>query len=78
MDDHGDEADRLHEDDLSQEDHHSHGDDHSHEDHHPHESDPDARVTSPMQSFRTQQALTGGGVLLVGLFVTFGLPLLLV
>jgi hypothetical protein len=30
-----------------------------------------------MQSFTTQQALTGGAVLLIGLLVVFGLPLLL-
>jgi len=52
-------------------------DDHAHEGSHPHERDPDARVTSPMQSFTTQQALTGGAVLLIGLLVVFGLPLLL-
>ncbi len=42
---------------------------------HAHESDPDARVTSPMQAFTTKQAMTGGVVLLVGLLVVFGIPL---
>jgi len=44
---------------------------------HAHEDDPDARVTSPMQAFTTKQAMTGGAVLLVGLLVVFGIPLLL-
>jgi len=39
------------------------------------ESDP-GRVTSPMQAFTTKQATTGGLILLVGLGVVFGLPLL--
>ena len=43
---------------------------------HAHESD-EGRVTSPMQSFTTEQAMTGGAVLLVGLLIAFGLPLLL-
>ena len=42
---------------------------------HAHEDDPDARVTSPMQEFTTEQAMTGGLVLLVGLLVVFGVPL---
>ena len=42
---------------------------------HAHESDPDTRVTSPMQEFTTKQAMTGGLVLLVGLLVVFGIPL---
>ena len=41
---------------------------------HPHESEPDARVTSPMQEFTTKQAMTGGLVLLAGLLVVFGIP----
>jgi len=45
---------------------------------HAHEQDPDARVTSPMQAFTTKQAMTGGAVLVVGLLIAFGLPLLLV
>ncbi len=45
---------------------------------HAHEADPDARVTSPMQDFTTQQAMIGGAVLLVGLLVVFGIPLLFV
>ncbi len=44
---------------------------------HAHDTDPDARVTSPMQSFTTTQALTGGAVLLIGLLIVFGIPLLL-
>jgi len=44
---------------------------------HAHEEDPDARVTAPMQAFTTGQAMTGGAVLLVGLLIAFGLPLLL-
>ncbi|XVH31007.1 DUF7550 family protein [Haloferacaceae archaeon DSL9] len=35
------------------------------------------RQTSPMQPFTTQQAMIGAVVLLVGLLVTFGLPLAL-
>ncbi|ATW89677.1 hypothetical protein halTADL_2974 [Halohasta litchfieldiae] len=46
-------------------------------DDHAHEADPDARITSPMQEFTTEQAMTGGAVLLVGLLIAFGLPLLL-
>ncbi|MCL9817379.1 DUF7550 family protein [Natronocalculus amylovorans] len=42
-----------------------------------HEPDPDARVTSPMQEFTTSEALTGGVILLVGLLLVFGVPLLL-
>ncbi len=42
---------------------------------HAHEDDPDARVTSPMQEFTTKQAMAGGLVLLVGLLVVFGVPL---
>lgn len=34
------------------------------------------RVTAPMQSFTRQQAITGGLILLVGLLVSFGLPLI--
>lgn len=36
------------------------------------------RETAPMQSFRTRQVWIGLAVLLVGLVVTFGLPLALV
>ncbi|MFD1634022.1 DUF7550 family protein [Haloplanus ruber] len=46
-------------------------DDHSEHDH------DDGRVTSPMQEFTTGQAGVGVVVLLVGLAVTFGLPLAL-
>ena len=45
---------------------------------HAHEEDPDARVTAPMQAFSTEQAMTGGVVLVVGLLIAFGLPLLLI
>ena len=38
----------------------------------------DDRVTSPMQSFSTSQVGVGVVVLLVGLLITFGIPLLLV
>lgn len=41
-----------------------------------HSSDP-GRVTSPMQEFSMGQVTTGFVVLLVGLVVVFGLPLLL-
>ena len=42
---------------------------------HPHESEPDARVTSPMQEFTTKQAMTGGLVRLAGLLDVCGNPL---
>lgn len=58
-------------------------DDHAHDDHHSgdhdhgdHESGGDERVTSPMQSFSTSQVGLGLAVLVVGLVVVFGLPLL--
>ncbi|MFB6305240.1 MAG: hypothetical protein ABEH47_08740 [Haloferacaceae archaeon] len=52
--------------------------DHADHDHHPHESEADeGRVTSPMQEFDTGQVGVGFAVLLVGLAVTFGVPLLL-
>jgi hypothetical protein len=53
-------------------------DDHGHEghEHHPHD-DAEGRVTSPMQEFTVGQAGAGFVVLVVGLAVTFGLPLLL-
>jgi len=50
--------------------------DHADHDHHPHEADTEGRVTSPMQEFTTGQVGVGFAVLLVGLAVTFGLPLL--
>ncbi|WP_248896588.1 DUF7550 family protein [Haloplanus halobius] len=49
-------------------------DDHAHEDQ---DEDTDGRTTSPMQDFSTGEAGVGFVVLLVGLAVTFGLPLLL-
>ncbi|MFB6282255.1 MAG: hypothetical protein ABEH40_09560 [Haloferacaceae archaeon] len=57
---------------------HEGGDDHGHDDHHDHAGDDeDLRVTSPMQEFTTGQVGIGFAVLLVGLAVTFGVPLLL-
>ncbi|WP_185903212.1 DUF7550 family protein [Halonotius terrestris] len=41
-----------------------------------HEESDAGRVTAPMQAFTTQQATTGGLILLAGLAVVFGLPLL--
>ena len=37
----------------------------------------DERVTSPMQSFGGREVATGAVVALVGLFVVFGVPLVL-
>jgi hypothetical protein len=58
-------------------------DDHRHDDHHAgdhghddHQGGGDERVTSPMQEFSTSQVGVGLAVLLVGLVVTFGIPLL--
>jgi hypothetical protein len=48
-------------------------DDHADHDHHPHGGE--GRVTSPMQEFPTRDVGVGAAVLLVGLAVTFGLPL---
>jgi len=57
-----------------------HADDgHAHEesfDRHEEHGD-DGRVTSPMQDFESSQVTTGFVVLVVGLVVVFGLPLLL-
>jgi hypothetical protein len=53
-----------------------HTDDHAEHEHHPHGDEEDGRVTSPMQDFTTGQVGIGFVVLLVGLAVTFGLPLL--
>ena len=53
-----------------------HTDDHADHEHHPHGEEEEGRVTSPMQEFTTGQAGIGAAVLLVGLAVTFGLPLL--
>ncbi|MFB6250148.1 MAG: hypothetical protein ABEI27_00425 [Halobellus sp.] len=47
---------------------HGHGDDHG---------DDDGRVTSPMQDFGMSQVTTGLLVLVVGLAIAFGVPLLL-
>ncbi|WP_187347696.1 DUF7550 family protein [Haloplanus rubicundus] len=53
-----------------------HDDDHADHEHHPHGEDEEGRVTSPMQEFTTGQVGIGFVVLLVGLAVTFGVPLL--
>jgi hypothetical protein len=42
---------------------------------HDHAHDDEGRVTSPMQAFSTGQVGVGFVVLLVGIAVTFGLPL---
>lgn len=39
-------------------------------------SDPSRRSTAPQSPFTTRQVAIGGGVLVVGLLVTVGLPLL--
>lgn len=57
--------------------HGDHGHDHGHGDHdHGHGDDEDLRVTSPMQEFTAGQVRVGLVVLLAGLAVTFGVPLL--
>ena len=56
-------------------DHAGHGDEH---DDHGHGDEYDeGRVTSPMQEFESSQVTTGVVVLVVGLVVGFGIPLLL-
>jgi hypothetical protein len=52
-------------------------DEDGHADDHGHDDGDDGRVTSPMQEFTTGQVGVGFVVLLVGLAVAFGLPLLL-
>ncbi|WP_410765149.1 hypothetical protein [Haloferax sp. DFSO60] len=47
-----------------------------HDDHHDH-GDEDGRVTSPMQDFTMSQVTTGIVIFVIGVAVTFGLPLLL-
>ncbi|SDX58021.1 DUF7550 family protein [Halobellus clavatus] len=54
---------------------HDHGDGHDHGGHG--HGDDDGRVTSPMQDFGMSQVTTGLLVLVVGLAVAFGVPLLL-
>ena len=49
-----------------------HGDDHA-----DHEDADEGRVTSPMQEFGSSQVTTGFVVLVIGLVVVFGIPLLL-
>jgi ABC-type nickel/cobalt efflux system permease component RcnA len=51
---------------------HGHGDDHA-----DHEGAGEGRITSPMQEFGSSQVTTGFVVLVVGLVVVFGIPLLL-
>jgi hypothetical protein len=58
-------------DDHAGADHHA--GDHDHDDH---ESGDEERVTSPMQEFSTSQVGVGLAVLVVGLVVVFGIPLL--
>ena len=50
--------------------HHPHGSDHSDEEH-------AGRVTSPMQEFEMSQVAFGAVVMLIGVIVTIGLPVLL-
>jgi hypothetical protein len=50
-----------------------HAGDHDHDDH---QGSDEGRVTSPMQEFSTSEVGTGLAVLVVGLVVSFGLPLL--
>ena len=71
----------AHADDGHGDDHGDHGADHAdgdeHDNHgHGDESD-EGRVTSPMQEFESSQVTTGFVVLVVGLVVVFGIPLLL-
>jgi len=47
-----------------------------HDDHGHHDDGDEGRVTSPMQDFGTSQVTTGLVVLVVGLVVVFGIPLL--
>ncbi len=49
-----------------------------HHDHDHYKEFDDERVTSPMQAFTGSEVGTGAVVALVGLLVTFGIPLLLV
>jgi len=66
-------------------DHDADGDEEAHTDGHDHEESFDrheehsdeGRVTSPMQEFGSSQVTTGFVVLVVGLVVVFGIPLLL-
>ena len=67
---------------MADESHDEHGD-HGHDAHdehgdHGHGEDEDLRVTSPMQEFTTGQVGVGFAVLVVGLLVTFAVPLLFV
>ena len=67
-------SDRDADDDAHADDGHGgHGDDHGgHGDDHD-----EGRVTSPMQEFESSQVTTGFVVLVIGLVVVFGIPLLL-
>jgi hypothetical protein len=56
----------------------AHAGDHDDDHHDGHGTDhDDGRVTSPMQEFGSSQVTTGFVVLVVGLVVVFGIPLLL-
>ena len=71
MSDHDAASDEAHADD-------GHGDVHGdHSDHSGHDDADEGRVTSPMQAFESSQVTTGVVVLVVGLVVAFGIPLLL-
>ena len=57
---------------------HADADDGPHDDGHDHEErSEEGRVTSPMQAFGSGEVTTGFVVLVVGLVVIFGIPLLL-
>ncbi len=45
-------------------------------DDHSHESDPDERVTAPMQAFGGREVGVGAAVTLVGLLIAYVLPFL--
>lgn len=66
MSDHADADDEPHDDG------HDHAESFDHE-----EGSDEGRVTSPMQEFESSQATTGFVVLVVGVVVTFGIPLLM-
>lgn len=65
---------RMTDDEREEEKHDDGHGDHGHDD--GHGDDEDLRVTSPMQEFTAGQVRVGLVVLLAGLAVTFGVPLL--
>jgi hypothetical protein len=67
-----------HDDDHARDAHGDAHDDHDDHDDHGHGEEDAERVTAPMQQFSTAQVGLGAAVAVVGLLVTFGLPLLLV